>query len=76
MAYHAGSASGIGPLFVVEQALAGGDFAPSGDAVASDFNQDDFALGGAAKLVSKKWTSGIRICRASRGRCASIFPMR
>ena len=40
---------GGGPLLVVEGILAGGDFAPAGDAVAGDFHQNDVAAVGAGK---------------------------
>ena len=40
---------GIGPLLVVERIFAGGDFAPSGDAFAGHFDQDDVAAVGAAE---------------------------
>ena len=39
----------FGPLLVVERILAGGDFAPAGNAAARDFDQDDVALGGPAE---------------------------
>ena len=44
----------IGPLLVVERVLAGGHFAPAGDAVAVHFHQDDVALGGAAEAGLEK----------------------
>src|ERR1035437_3318238 len=40
---------GGGPLLVVEGVFAGGDFAPTGDAVAGDFHQNDVTAVGAGK---------------------------
>ena len=39
----------LGPLLVVERVFARRDFAPAGDAVAIDLDQDDVALGSAAE---------------------------
>ena len=55
----------FGPLLVVERVLAGGDLAPAGDAVRQRLPPGRCARSVVRpKLVSKKCTSGMRICRS------------